>query len=198
MAQQKKQKPSAFQQELLEIKEKREHEQMIEQRKQRIEDNRNKLSAKMTEAVDKYIDYMEQYGEDDMRTRFQAMTIMLIEPLNQVIDVMLALEETMLMIDDALGVVEETMGIIEKIMDPKHRKKVGFFGRLISKMRMRRYMGAWKGRIKQLGAIMGEMMKGTEEITRSITSMMGSMSNTKGGGTGVGLNSKARQLVEQR
>lgn len=196
--QKKAQKPSAFQQQLVEMREKREREQMIAQRKERIEENRNKLDSHMREAVDKYIDYSQKYGEDDMRTRFQAMTIMLIEPLNQVIEVIFALEETMSIIDEALIIVEDTMSIIDNILDPKHHKKVGVFGRWKTKMRMKRYMGAWKGRIKQLGVIMGEMMKGTEEITQSITKMMGSMSNTKGGTTGVGLNPKALKMVNDR
>ena len=195
---QQKRQMTDFERELLETKKKREREQMLTQRKERIDQNRNKLEAHMREAVDKYIEYAEKYGEDDLRTRFQAMTIMLIEPLNQVIEVILTMEETMSIIDEALVIVEDTMGIIENIIDPKNHQRMGFFGRLKSKMRMKRYMNVWKGRIKQLGDMMGAMMKGAEDMTRSMSQMMGSMSNKKGGSTGVGLNPKALKMVNER
>ena len=152
----------------------------------------------MREAVDKYIEYAEKYGEDDMRTRFQAMTIMLIEPMSQVIEVVLAMEETMSIIDEALVIVEDTMSIIENIIDPKNHQAMGFFARLKTKRRMKRYMNVWKGRIKQIFALMGGMMKGAEDMTRSMASMMGGMSNKKGGTTGVGLNPKALKMVNER
>lgn len=195
---QKKQQMSDFERELLETQKKREREQMIANRKQSISENRTRLEQHMREAVDKYIEYSEKYGEDDMRTRFQAMTIMLIEPMSQVIEVVLAMEETMSIIDEALVIVEDTMGIIENIIDPKNHQAMGFFARLKTKRRMKRYMNVWKGRIKQIFALMGGMMKGAEDMTRSMASMMGGMSNKKGGSTGVGLNPKALKMVNER
>ena len=195
---QKKQQMSDFERELLETQRKREREQMIANRKQSIAENRTRLEEHMRPAVDRYIEYSEKYGEDDMRTRFQAMTIMLIEPMSQVIEVVLAMEETMSIIDEALVIVEDTMGIIENIIDPKNHQKMGLFARWKTNRRMKRYMTVWKNRIKQIFGLMGGMMKGAEDMTRSMASMMGGMSNKKGGTTGVGLNPKALKMVNER
>lgn len=182
----------------MEMRDKREREQMIAQRKEHIEQSKNKLAAHMLQAVDRYIEYSQKYGEDDVRTKFQAMTIMLSEKLNEIIEVIFGLQETMEVIDEALMIVEDTMSIIDNIMDPKHHKPMGWFGRWKTKMRMKRYMGVWTGRIKQLTGMMQGMMQGTEEITAEISKMMGSMSNSKSGATGFGLDAKSMKLVNDR
>ena len=194
---QKKQKPTEFQQQLMEMKQKREREQMIAQRKEHIENNRNRLDEHMRNAIDKYIEYSEK-DPDSLITRFQLMTISLIQPLNEVIETVFALEETMSIIDEALTIVEDTMSLIDSVLSPKTHKKVGIFGRWKTKMRMKRYMKVWQGRISQLGVIMKEMSNGTKEITSSISKMVGSMSNTKGDLMSSGMDAKTMKLINDR
>ncbi|MBQ8374586.1 MAG: hypothetical protein IJX98_03295 [Clostridia bacterium] len=202
MATKQKKKPesqSTFQSELERIKVEREQKQQMVQHREALVHKRNNLGQKLTEAVDKYIDYQQQYGDEDMRTKFQLSTISLLEPLSQFLEVILNLEETMSLLNESLEIVEETMSIVDNLLDPSRHQKPGLFSRLRSKFRMRRYMSAWKGQIKRMQVMMDEMSTGVELMSKEMTAMMGSMTKTtKSGGTGGGLNPAALDMINKR
>lgn len=207
MAEKQKKAPqqqSAFEAELAEKKRQRQQQQVMQERKESLENKRNVLSKKMKEAVDKYIEYSQKYGEEDMRTQFQLMTINLLEPLSQFLEVILNMEETMTILDESMSIVEGSMEIIDHIIDPTRHQATGLFARARTRSRTKRFMNLWKGRLKQMQGMMQAMNSGVQIMTSEMSSMMASFGNFGGKKNkkqttqGVGLNENARRMVEDR
>ena len=194
---------SEFEIELEKRNEERRRQEEQKQRKESLENKRNTLNGKLREAIDKYIEYSQKYGEEDMRTQFQLVTVNLLQPLSMFVEVILNMQETLEVLDQSMEIVDQSMGIIDGILDTHNHPQTGLFGRMRTNMRMKRFMGAWKSRMKQIQGMMDSMSGGMKIITKEMTAMMATFS---GGGkknknqpaSGGGLNDNARRMVQER
>ena len=203
MAQKQKKAPekSAFQSELERVKAEREQRMIAEQRRESMENKRNVLNAKLKEAVDKYINFSQQYGEEDMRTKFAAAQITLYTPLTEFVEVILNMEEMMSVLGESLDIVEDSMQIIDGYMDTSRHKPVGLFDRWRTKSRMKRYMNVFKSRIRQMQGMMDSMACGVQLITKEMSSMMGSFGGGKSknqASSGITLGDTAMKMINDR
>lgn len=194
---------SEFELELERRNEERRVQEEQKKRKESLENKRNTLNGKLREAIDKYIEYSQKYGEEDMRTQFQLVTVNLLQPLAMFVEVVLNMQETLEVLDQTMSIVDQSMGIIDGILDTHNHPQVGLFGRMRTNMRMKRFMGAWKSRMKQIEGVMSSMSGGMKIITKEMTAMMATFS---GGGkknknqpaSGGGLDGNAKRMVEER
>lgn len=174
---------------------------MREQNKRTLADKRGELEEKLDAAMDRYLELKEQYGEDNIMTKFQAQMINILIPLNEFCTVVLTMEEAVIMLDETLCTIDDALDMINGCL-MHNNKRYGFFDGIKQRRTMRKYWKAWNGRIKRITYIYGSMMGNSQKLYGSISKMTNSMntqkSKKKGGVSSSGFSPEAQELLNRK